>query len=164
MRRGAGASRSPVVWRRVVKEPCPRARADESVPAAANRRGSFGGRDRTCIAGFRGQRPAFRRPRIELRVRRPGGDRTLASPGKSRVRCRYASSLLSRGGTQGSRTLIPPVKSRVLCPLSERPAWGAVARLVLYLEFFSVRIGYTPPVLRRSCGHNRRLDPARSST
>ena len=42
-----------VVRRRVVNERCP----PDGGPI------SFGGRDRTCIAGSRGQRPAFRRPR-----------------------------------------------------------------------------------------------------
>jgi hypothetical protein len=48
-----------------------------------------------------------------------GGHRTLASPVKSRVRFRYATS--PKSGTRGTRTLISPVKSRVPCPLGQRP-------------------------------------------
>ena len=51
---GHGADPWPsVVRRRVVNERCP----PDGGPI------SFGGRDRTCIAGSRGQRPAIRRPR-----------------------------------------------------------------------------------------------------
>jgi hypothetical protein len=73
-----------------------RRRADESVRASAGGARSSGGRDRTCIAGVRGQRPPVERPRIVVSTvgsRRLGGDRTLASPVKSRVRYRYATSL-----------------------------------------------------------------------
>ena len=73
----------------------------------------------------------------------------MTSPGKSRVRCRYATGLLSRGGTQGSRTLIRPAKSRVPCQLSERPmVTVTIVRLVLDrgVECSAPCIGYTPPV------------------
>jgi hypothetical protein len=56
---GAGASRPPVVWHRVVKEQCPLAEGKRvRRTQAASRPGGFGGRDRTCIAGVRGQRPS----------------------------------------------------------------------------------------------------------
>ena len=48
-----------------------------------------------------------------------GGDRTLASPVKSRVRFRYATS--PKSGTRGGRTLVSPVKSRVPCHWASVP-------------------------------------------
>lgn len=94
----------------------PLQRAEKSVHPDGEPSGRFRGQGSNLHCWV--QRPASCRwttPDRDLNLRRLGGDRTLASPGKSRVRCRYATSLLSVGGTQGIRTLIPPVKSRVPC-------------------------------------------------
>lgn len=82
-------------------------------------------------------------------MRRLGGDRTLASPGKSRVRCRYATSLLSVG-----REGLEPSSRRLKAagPTIERASRGAMTFgcFDFCLENLGVRIGCTPPVLRRS--------------
>lgn len=90
-RRGTGASRPPVVWRRVVKEPCPRRGQTCPFTRAASRAGSFGGRDRTCIAGFRGQRPSVRRPRIERPEICVGSEGIEPSPHRVRAGCAAAT-------------------------------------------------------------------------
>jgi hypothetical protein len=96
--RGAGASRPPVVWRRVVKERCPRAEGKRiRAPERRAVRAVSGAGIEPALPVSEASVLPLDDPESKLGLRRPGGARTLASPGKSRVRCRYATSLLSCG-------------------------------------------------------------------
>ena len=66
-----------------------------------------------------------RRPRIVKLFRRLGGDRTLASPVKSRVRYRYATSLDVR---RGAMAATPKVGRKGFEPSSLRLKAGCSTR------------------------------------
>ena len=99
--------RRSVVWYRVVNDLCSRRGAGRRIRSRTGVRAELRGQESNLHCWI--QRPAsFRWTTPKRFFRRLGGDRTLASPGKSRVRYLYATSLCA------AHTFpVPPVRSAV---------------------------------------------------